>query len=137
MTKLYFVKTMTIKRVKMSLNDFDAIAYINLKHRKDRKKHILKELSRLKVNKKKIHHVQAHFVPFNGHLGCILSHIDALDWAIKQKLNNILILEDDCFFIDDANFINKTVEYFLSLVAKWDVYLFGGYFEKKQKSPYP
>ena len=92
----------------MSLNNFDAIAYINLKHRKDRKNHILKELKRLKVDKKKLHRVEARFTPFNGHLGCALSHIDALDFAIKKNLNNILILEDDCFFIDDVNFINKT-----------------------------
>jgi glycosyl transferase, family 25 len=121
----------------MSLNYFDAIAYINLKHRKDRNSHILKELCRLKVNNAKIKRFEGNYIPFNGHLGCVLSHIDVVQWAIEEKLNNILILEDDCYFIDDIEFLNSTIEYFFKIVKKWDVFLFGGFYEKIEKSEYP
>lgn len=121
----------------MSLNYFDAIAYINLKHRKDRKSHILKELSRLDISKNKIQRIEGTFVPFNGHLGCVLSHVDVINWAIEKNLNNILILEDDCYFIDDVKFLNSTIEYFFKIIKKWHVFLFGGYFEKIEKTNYP
>ncbi len=121
----------------MSLNYFDAIAYINLRHRKDRNHHILKELSRLNVNKDKIHRFEGNFIPFNGHLGCVLSHIDVINWAIEKKLNNILILEDDCYFIDNIEFINSTIDYFFKIVKKWDVFLLGGFYEEIEKSNYP
>lgn len=121
----------------MTLNYFDAIAYINLNHRKDRNAHILKELSRLNVNKEKIIRFEGNFIPFNGHLGCVMSHIDVLNWAIEQKLNNILILEDDCYFIDDVKFIDATIDFFLKIVKKWDVFLLGGYYEKIEKNAFP
>jgi GR25 family glycosyltransferase involved in LPS biosynthesis len=121
----------------MSLNNFDAVVYINLQHRKDRKNHILKELKRVNVDKNKINRISAHFIPFNGHLGCVLSHIDALNWAIKKNLNKVLILEDDCYFIDDIHFLNLSVKYFFKMVKKWNVYLFGGFYEKIEKSNYP
>lgn len=120
----------------MSLNNFDAIVYINLKHRKDRNTHILKELTRLNVDKDKIVRIEGNFIPFNGHLGCVMSHINAIDYAINNNLNNILILEDDCYFIDNVNFLNSTIEYFLKIVNPWNVFLLGGYFEKTQKTNY-
>ncbi|MFA6119379.1 MAG: glycosyltransferase family 25 protein [Parachlamydiales bacterium] len=119
------------------LNSFDAIAYINLKHRKDRKAHILSELSRLHVQKNKIKRIDATYIPFNGHLGCVLSHIEALNFALESNLNNILILEDDCFFIDDVQFLNGTIEYFFKTVDPWDVFLFGGYYDQIEKSKHP
>jgi len=121
----------------MSLNKFDAIAYINLKHRKDRRSHILKEFLRLKVNKDKIHHFEGTFIPFNGHLGCVLSHIEVINWAIKKNFNNILIIEDDCYFIDNIKYLNFTIEYFFKIVNIWHVFLLGGYYEKIEESKYP
>lgn len=121
----------------MSLNYFDAIAYINLKHRTDRDTRILKELARLKADKSKITRFEGNYTPFNGHIGCVLSHIDVINWAIEKNLNNILVLEDDCYFIDDVNFLNATIEYFLKIVTKWHVFLLGGYFEEVEKNKYP
>ena len=34
-----------------------------------------------------------------GQLGCLLSHINVLEDAIKNKYKNILVLEDDVYFI--------------------------------------
>ncbi len=121
----------------MSFDLFEAVLYINLKHRKDRKKQILLELDKLNIKKDKIVRIEAIYTPFNGHAGCVKSHIKALDYAIENKLQNVLILEDDCYFLKDLEFLNYSIFYFFQMVKKWDVFLLGGYFEKTNKSEYP
>ena len=43
----------------MALNQFDAIVYINLSHRRDRNKIIIEELNRLEVSEEKVHRLEA------------------------------------------------------------------------------
>ena len=38
-----------------------------------------------------------------GRIGCYLSHMEALEYAISNNYENILIFEDDCQFTDYAN----------------------------------
>ena len=118
----------------MSLNYFDALAYINLKHRTDRNTHILKEPPGLKVEKNKIRRFEGNYTPFNGHLGCALSYIDIINRAIIKNLNNILVLEDESFFIDDINFIDATIEYFLKIADKWHVFFTWRSFSRNRKN---
>jgi len=121
----------------MSLNMFDKILYINLEHRKDRENEILSELKKLKTDKNKVKKIEAFYTPFNGHAGCVLSHIKALDYAIKNSYQNILILEDDCQFIKDIDFIDYSIYFFFKIIKKWDVFLLGGQFENLEKTKYP
>ncbi len=79
------------------INQLDAIIYINLENRGDRKDLLLNELSALDTNMSKVHKVSGVYIPKNGHKGCIQSHILALNMI---KLNQpqwkrVLILEDD------------------------------------------
>ena len=39
-----------------------------------------------------------------GRVGCFLAHLRALRYAIKHNLQNVIILEDDCTFIQDETF---------------------------------
>ncbi len=121
----------------MSLNEFDEIIYINLEHRKDRKKELLSELKKLNVDKKKIKRIHAHYYTFNGHIGCVLSHIDALEYALKNEFEKVLILEDDATFIDNVEFINSYIQFFFHSVKDWDVFLLGGRVFKREKTKYP
>ena len=121
----------------MSLNEFDKIIYINLEHRKDRKKELLSELKKLNVDKKKIKRIPAHYYTFNGHIGCVLSHIDALEYALKNEFEKVLILEDDATFIDNVEFINSYIQFFFHTVKDWDVFLLGGKIYKREKTKYP
>ncbi|MBI5345691.1 MAG: glycosyltransferase family 25 protein [Chlamydiae bacterium] len=122
----------------MSLNLFDKVAYINLKHRKDRKRQILSELDKLKVEKDKIVRIDAEYVPLNGHLGCALSHIKALELAEKSKFKNLLILEDDAEFIVDKKKADDYVESFFNTVKnEWDVFFLGGTLRVINKTDYP
>lgn len=86
----------------MGFNHFDLIVYINLDHRKDRKKEIEHELKNLNLYKK-AYRIPAYCDPLNGTKGCLISHIYALNFAIRKGAKNVLILEDDCIFIKNKN----------------------------------
>ena len=107
----------------MSLNLFDKILYINLKHRKDRKKSFLKEAKRSGI--KKVQRVDGCFDLFNGAKGCVLSHIKAL--SIAKPTERTLILEDDSLFIDNQPLIDKQIlNFFKAYQTNWDVFFLGG-----------
>jgi len=120
----------------MGLNFFDKILYINLDIRKDRNENILNELSKLEVDKNKIVRIEAVYEPLNGHKGCALSHIKALDYAIKNNFKNVLILEDDALFQYDKKFIDKHIKNFFKKIDNWDVFFLGGNIQKKENTSY-
>lgn len=71
----------------------DAIVYINLDRRTDRKEHIENELNKWKdLDRSKVH----RFSAIEGKLvGCLSSHLNVLKMAKTNKWTNVLILEDD------------------------------------------
>ena len=93
------------------MESIDAILYINLAHRTDRKEHILFELQKWGVDSSKIHRIDA-VLKTPGALGCGLSHIKALTEAYSHSdWDTVLILEDDFTFrcSDINNEINQLV----------------------------
>ena len=85
------------------MEKIDAILYINLAYRTDRNAHILHEINKLCTDQSKIHRIDA-IKHDNGALGCGLSHIKALEYALSNQWETVLILEDDfTFTVDDIN----------------------------------
>jgi len=81
------------------LDHIDAIIYINLDHRKDRKDHIIHEIKKIDPTLSKIHRLEAEYVPTNGALGCSMSHVKAIELCFEHpEWNRCLILEDDFTF---------------------------------------
>lgn len=117
----------------MGFNQIDGIVYINLDSRKDRKKQILKEINDLKIPKEKIHRIQACYSSLNGHYGCSLSHLAAIDLAIKKNWEKVLILEDDCVF-SKKNEIDSFLTFFFKKIKKWDVLFLGAKVYKTQET---
>ncbi len=72
----------------------DAVLYINLEHRVDRREHLLGELARAGVPAEKIHRVDAVRRDV-GALGCTLSHIKAFNLMLEKGWSRVLVLEDD------------------------------------------
>jgi hypothetical protein len=104
----------------MKLSDLN-ILYINLERNKDRLKHIQNEFEKLNLtNVTRIEAIDGQTLPEDqkefclsrrnfktmcsiperiyGRVGCYLSHIKALDYAIENKFENVLIMEDDAYF---------------------------------------
>ncbi len=86
------------------------IFYINLDKRKDRKRQIEREFSRLSVgNYCRI----SATLDTNGRLGCATSHLEALQTAKNSNSALVMICEDDCQFITSRSEIKKILVEFL------------------------
>jgi GR25 family glycosyltransferase involved in LPS biosynthesis len=82
------------------LNYIDAIIYINLEYRNDRREHVLNEIKKIDPTLSKTHRIDAIHIPENGALGCSLSHIKALELCkTHPEWKYCLILEDDFTFV--------------------------------------
>jgi glycosyl transferase family 25 len=93
------------------MSHIDAILYINLTHRVDRKEHILYEINKLGKDASYVHCIDAVKCD-EGSLGCSLSHIKALQYALDHpEWDNVLIVEDDfTFHSNDTNEIVKMID---------------------------
>ena len=101
----------------------DAIYYINLNKRNDRKEQYLDNFN--EKDEPRIHRIAAHYYPDNGAVGCLMSHITALNRAYQENLGeNILICEDD-FYIKDMEYCNRMLSVFFTNVKSWDVLMLG------------
>ena len=103
--------------------NIDAIYYINLEKREDRKKEFLDNFP--SVDKSKIIRVAAHYYPDNGAVGCLMSHITALNRSMNEvDGEHILICEDD-FTIKDMNYCNKMLDLLFKKIPDWNVVMLG------------
>ena len=89
------------------IHSFDGYFYINLEHRKDRKKQITNELNKMKIPINKIVRVNAIRNKRNGHIGCCKSHIKALNNALTNNYKYTMILEDDFIFTKSKAVVDK------------------------------
>jgi glycosyl transferase family 25 len=100
----------------------DAIIYINLDHRIDRKASIERQLSIFSPGK--CSRFPGIYQPVSGFIGCAQSHIRVLEIAIENNYRNVLIVEDDMLWnnIED----NYCVFQYLATTKKYDVIVLGG-----------
>lgn len=94
-----------------SIRDIQNIVYINLDKRKDRNLLVQEELKKINFSTKPSRFKAIEMA--NGAIGCTMSHIKILEYAISKNLDHILIVEDDIQFLDPALFekqLNKTLE---------------------------
>lgn len=109
-----------------SLDDLDAVYYINLAHRTDRKKSLEKTLKDLSIPSEKIIRIKGVLDVNNGRRGCVKSHIKCLKSSLDKGLKNVLILEDDCAFGTNRKEIDEYIYTFFSHYKNnWDVFFLG------------
>lgn len=106
------------------MNTIDQILYINLDSRYDRKEHILNEINKICVDNTKIYRIQA-IKKEEGAMGCLLSHIKALEYILAHsEWNTILILEDDFTFkSSNSNEILHDIEILTNNAPNFDMCL--------------
>ncbi len=114
----------------MNLNCLSSNIYvINLKERSDRLTHIQSQLKKIYckcytlfegVNGGLLHNLTELK---NGMYGLIKTYLKIYDDWVKDKHPNILIIEDDCIFVDDFNV--KLEEYINHVPPNWDMIYFG------------
>jgi glycosyl transferase family 25 len=118
------------------------ILYVNLDRRPERNRNINNELNRLKLNGKRISAIdgqkfsteeQAYWMDrkhFNtlsrdpnkvfGRVGCYLSHLKLMKYALDNNVEPLLVLEDDCRFLTNTNDIE------IKIPKNCDIYYLGG-----------
>ena len=105
-----------------SLEDIKNAFYINLEHRTDRKAYVEDQLKNIGINAPRFNAIKME----NGAIGCSMSHLKLLQMAQQNKLDHILIVEDDITFLDPELFKTQFKK-FMELHGKnWDVILLGG-----------
>jgi GR25 family glycosyltransferase involved in LPS biosynthesis len=119
----------------MNINNyFDKIVCINLERRKDRwaemnkqfSKHGLEVIRINAVNGNPMGWTRGKDFPGNkdGALGCTASHVNVYKMAKENGWKSVLIIEDDCEFIDNLNSVfEKAIS---TLPEDWDLLYFGG-----------
>lgn len=132
----------------------DNIFIINLKHRTDRREHIIRQMNQQGIhnyeffdaikptieevrqwNKQFCHHVIQWVRPeqFNnyqiGCLGCLKSHLEVQKLALKRGYKRIMILEDDTEFIQPWDYFQNTV----SQLSDYDMLYLSGSHMKQYK----
>ena len=98
-----------IFNVHKNVENLPNIYYINLKHREDRKKNFEKNWESIMYPSSKINRVEAIKNEI-GTLGCLASHIKALNLALNTEdgLDYAIILEDDFIFKPELD--KKTIQ---------------------------
>ncbi len=107
----------------------DAVIYINLDNRQDRKELLLNEFQKININNP--YRIAGIPMPKNGHKGCCQSHILALELAKLNKWDTVAIFEDDFELnVSPAEYnrlVNKALKH-----TKWDVIILHGAYQKKK-----
>lgn len=115
-------------RSSILLNSFEFVSIINLPDRSDRRRDMERELDKIGLQPKAGHveffpAVRATAVddwPSLGARGCFLSHYAVLKQALERRLQNILVMEDDCEFASTTEeFEHRTVTTLRE--AAWDI----------------
>jgi glycosyl transferase family 25 len=126
----------------MTLNNFfDKIICINLDKRPDRWAEIQEQFSKNNIEVTRFSAIDGNPMnwmsdnfegkqtSFNGAMGCIASHVGVYHLAKKNGWKNVLIIEDDCDFIENLNEIfKKSIE---TLPNDWDLLYLGGVHETR------
>ena len=104
-----------------NIEDIKNIFYINLDTRPDRKSRFEEEMKKLGLQATRFNAVKHK----SGAIGCSISHLTLLKYARDNKLDHIVIMEDDITFLNSEVFINS-LNNFLSSEIEFDVLLIAG-----------
>ena len=100
----------------------DAVLYINLEHRTDRREHLLAQLEAVGVPQDKVWRVDA-VRKEPGALGCTLSHIKAFQMILDRGWERALVLEDDFSWMPGtgAASAGKVIKDLMTCRKSWDI----------------
>lgn len=114
--------------------NIDRIIYINLDKRTDRLEQIQSELKVFNLEEK-AERFSAIYHPF-GIVGCGKSHLSVLKLAKERKYKNVLILEDDFYFVVSKDEFETYLQLFFTNVKEYDVCMFSYNANKSEPSKY-
>lgn len=119
----------------MSQN-LEKIFYINLDKRTDRREEIENELKQFDLYDKAERFPAIH-TPDQGILGCTMSHLAVFKLARERKYKQVLILEDDFYFIINNQEFEKTLSEFFDAKIPYNVCMISYHIQQSEPTEYP
>lgn len=131
---------------KIMLNDLvDGILYINLDIREDRRIQLETHFQELEIKAERVQAIEA-FPDMNkcndwlsskekcnlAARACAASHIRAIELAYNRKWENVLIFEDDAYFLNGGLTITQKGLEQIKEIPDWDIYYLGALFEPEE-----
>jgi GR25 family glycosyltransferase involved in LPS biosynthesis len=126
----------------MKINEFfDKVICINLAKRTDRWSEMTDQFNKHNIKATRFNAVNGNPMgwkynsyagresSFEGAMGCLASHLEVYSLAKQNGWKNVLIIEDDCDFIENLNEIFE--ESIDTLPKDWDLLYFGGVHETR------
>ncbi len=110
----------------------DAVIYINLDNRTDRKNLLLNEFKKINIIDD-VYRIAGIPTPKNGHKGCCQSHILALELAKLNDWDTVAIFEDDFELNVSPEEYNRLIDKALKY-NKWDVIILHGSEQENKKT---
>ena len=104
------------------IDDIKHAFYINLEQRVDRKEQVEEELKTIGIKAERFNAIKME----NGAIGCSMSHLKILQEAVTNKLDHVLIVEDDIIFLEPEVFKSQINNFFELHGNTWDVILLAG-----------
>ena len=119
------------------MDQIDTFSFINLERRNDRLREIAGEFTKMDIPFKKIIRINA-FDHKIGIIGCVKSHISAINHFINSGKNRCMIFEDDFEFTETKEKVNEVLENIFSCDAEIDCLVVSGLssFIVKTTNPY-
>jgi GR25 family glycosyltransferase involved in LPS biosynthesis len=102
------------------MEGIDAVIYINLEKRKDRKVEMEQELNRMGIKAERFDAIEHEY----GLIGCLESHLEVLKMAKRRKYKNVLVLEDDFEFLVTPEQLKSELKAVLTS-TQYDVLMLG------------
>jgi GR25 family glycosyltransferase involved in LPS biosynthesis len=107
------------------------ICYINMTTSTERRELMESEIKKMNLVGTEVYRFNA-FVGENGAIGCYLSHLCCLSWAISRD-QHVLILEDDFKLYDDSITMKSKLRLANNVSeGRWDCIVFGQYVQDWQ-----
>ena len=103
------------------MEHIDKIIYINMDARTDRRAELEAEFARIGIPEDKIMRFPASSYSGCPNTGCLVSHANVIHLAYEMGYQNVLVLEDDFRFIEDAAKVNADIRAFFEMKLDWDV----------------
>ena len=104
---------------------FDAIYCISLDTANNRRKKMQESFKKLGIANR-VRFFSAIATPENHHIGCALSHRGVISAAKRQRLDNVLVFEDDAIFLDSTlQFLTQSVDELRT--QDWNIFYLGGH----------
>ena len=117
-------------------HNLDKIFYINLDKRMDRRDQIEHELKEYNLYDN-AERFQAIHTPDQGILGCTMSHLAVIKLAKERNYNQVLILEDDFYFVISKEEFENELTTFFERNIPYDVCMISYKINESKQTEYP